>query len=186
MGLLRKSISLGLTGGMVGYRSKSEKQARRAKQAAKYTKQMAAETKRMADTQAATAAAEQRYLRQQTKFVASQQEIAEGEAHQRWLAAQPVTCGYCRTSSPPGTNFCPRCGSPDVAYREPKADGAPAKAERSGRSQSGPVAQSARAKAESSVRPQSGDEGGRDSLRAAWRRGWEKGSRRADSRRGGI
>jgi hypothetical protein len=139
-------MSVGLTGGLVGYRSASEKAARQAKQAAKDTKQMAKQnqqmakdTKRMADAQVATARAEQQYLRQQTEFVAAQQEIAEGEAHQRWLEAQPVTCAHCRTSSPPGTNFCPQCGSPDVTYRGSETDGA--KSERSGRLQSGQVAE---------------------------------------------
>jgi hypothetical protein len=87
---------------------------------AKQNKQMAKDSRRMADAQVDAAAAEQQYLRQQTQFVASQQEIAEGEAHQRWVEAQPVTCAHCRTSSPPRTNFCPQCGSPDVAYREPQ------------------------------------------------------------------
>lgn len=139
MGVLRKSMSVGLTGGLVGYRSASEKQGRRAKQVAKDTKrmakqneQMAKDAKRMVDAQVATAHAEQQYLRQQTEFAATQQEIAEGEAHRRWLEAQLVTCAHCRTSSPPGTNFCPQCGSPDVAYRGSEADGA--KAERPGRS----------------------------------------------------
>ncbi len=41
-------MSVGLTGGLVGYRSASEKQGRRAKQVAKDTKRMAKQNEQMA------------------------------------------------------------------------------------------------------------------------------------------
>lgn len=113
MALIRKVISLSLTGGAIGYRSAEEKQARRQKKLIS-AQTAAAQAQAALVAQQAQLAVERQ--RAELAALAQEQELVKAEFQQRWLAQQPVKCAHCRTVSEPGTRLCPQCGSKDVAY----------------------------------------------------------------------
>jgi len=123
----------------------AERQAKAAKEAAKAQKKMAdgqakavkaeaAAAKAEAARIAKLATAEQANLATQSRIAterhqaemaalqaqgereAAEEERQAAEDHTRWLAMQPVTCRHCQAVSPAQTQFCPNCGSKDVAY----------------------------------------------------------------------
>jgi hypothetical protein len=137
MGLVRKSLSVGLTGGLVGYHSPNEK---RIKKMAKNSKAQTKLQEQVAAAQIGAANAQLQYLRDQQRHagererlemaaMSHQQQIVAMEAHQRWLAAQPVTCGYCRNISAAGAVRCGHCGSTDVASMQAGPAATPGPAE---------------------------------------------------------
>lgn len=137
MGKVRKSVSLGLTGGLVGYHSQQEKNAKAAKKTAAARAQFGYPSpgqpvygQPVYVTPPAVSEAQAGLLRQQQQAIAQQQWLAQQqfnqqqrESYDRWLAAQPLTCAHCTTQSPAGTATCPECGSRDVAYRPPEPTG---------------------------------------------------------------